>query len=139
MSIGHTMVQNITLQILDNILQNAQKIQKLTGYSLNDILAEKLFSHNWIPAQIIQQQLDNLHQLSDIQLLWFIYLRLPTYQLTRIDKLTEQAQTQDNLTEDERSELDRLLERNEIYQLLRSEAPTRNIDALVGKTIQICA
>lgn len=128
------MSTKITITLPDEIYQRAERFAKLANRDVASILAETIqLSIPSVSAEFAN--LEPISALSDEQVLALTELQMEPEQDTRLSELLD-CQQADTLTEDERSELQALMQ---IYQegLLRkatalSEAVKRKLIAPLG-------
>ncbi len=128
------MSTKITITLPDEIYQGAERFAKLANRDVASILAETIqLSIPSVSAELAK--LEPVSALSDEQVLALTELQMEPEQDTRLSELLD-CQQADTLTEDERSELQALMQ---IYQegLLRkatalSEAVKRKLIAPLG-------
>jgi hypothetical protein len=104
--------------ILNDIAAKSQKSFDETLLEAMSVLIDPLLS---LSDETIEQELAALSQFSDAQLWAVMYRTFPPGQLARYHELTEKNK-EDRLTTAEEKDLDNLIERADLYMLLRSEA-----------------
>ena len=113
------MSQQFTITIPDNKAQYMRSLAQLAGKPVEDILAEALI-HPIPPVASLDKQIEQVQQYSDVQL-WAIIKEPFDAELdTRMQTLNALSR-QGQLTVEEQSELNRLVEQYAQYELLRAK------------------
>ncbi len=109
----------ITLQVSDQLYERVREVAEASDRSAEEVLVESL---NF--ALQISPDLPPLEALSDyptVQLWSIVLSRMPDVQWQRLHDLSQKNKWEE-LTEAEEAELDQLVDLNDKYMLLRSQA-----------------
>lgn len=117
------MSEQFTIEIPDYLVEHMYEIAKLTGQTVNQVLAERITMDSLLPAHDVDTQLKQLHHFTDTQLWWLVALGFPNSRKEKLQLLTEQSkQSPNGLSETECLEHEQLMEEFAWYDLIRSEA-----------------
>ena len=113
------MSEQFTITIPDNRAKYMRSLAQLTGKPIEDILTEALI-HPVPPVAPLDKQLEQVQQYSDVQL-WAIIKEPFTPELDARMQTLNEISKRGQLTLEEQSELNSLIEQYAQYELLRAK------------------
>ena len=116
------MSEQFTITIPDNRAKYMRSLAQLTGKPIEDILTEALI-HPVPPVAPLDKQIEQVQQYSDVQL-WAIIKEPFAPELDARMQTLNEVSKRGQLTLEEQSELNRLIEQYAQYELLRAKTLT---------------
>lgn len=111
--------RTLTIQIPEKTYESVQQAAELTHQTIESLVVESLsLLHDPLPVEV---DLSEFERLSDDELWYLVWRRLPFSLETRLETLSDLGD-EGKLTDSEREELSQLVRRVDRYVLIRSAA-----------------